>query len=53
MRKFEYLKVFNPSIIELNELGSLGWELVSTYTILKSSIYDNDIIHIFKREINV
>lgn len=51
MRKFEYLKTVDSTIEKLNELGSIGWELVSTYTILRSSIYDRDIIHVFKREI--
>ena len=52
MKKFEYLKTVNPTIQELNELGSIGWELVSTYKFIKSSIYDLAIIYIFKREIN-
>lgn len=51
MRKFEYLKTIDSTIEELNKLGSIGWELVSTYTILKGSIYNKGIIHIFKRKI--
>lgn len=52
MKKFEYLKTVNPTIQELNELGSIGWELVTTHIVLKSSIYDVSVVHIFKREIN-
>ena len=28
MKKFEYLKTVNSTIQELNELGSIGWELM-------------------------
>ena len=52
MKKFEYLKTVNPTIQELNELGSIGWELVSIYKVIKSITYDLAIIYIFKREIN-
>ena len=61
MKKFEYLKTVNSTIQELNELGSIGWELVSCnlkhlrfeetrYS--KLEIIDLDTIYIFKKEIN-
>lgn len=50
MKKFEYLKTVNSTIQELNELGSIGWELTSVFVTPNAySIYEN---YIFKREIN-
>ena len=50
MKKFEYLQAFNCSVKELNELGSIGWELVNmTHAINRDSRYQ---YYIFKREIN-
>jgi hypothetical protein len=54
MKKFEYLKTINSTIQELNGLGSIGWELVSTYISEshKVSNYSHYTHYIFKREIN-
>ena len=53
MKKFEYKKVWRGdninnrlSLVELNEFGDEGWELVTTY----SSGSGYDIVYIFKRE---
>lgn len=61
MKKFEYLKTFNSTIQELNELGSIGWELISYACLYKRAIQDvfrdlnfknPEFTYIFKREIN-
>lgn len=61
MKKFEYLKTTNSTEEELNELGSIGWELVSCnlkhlrfndtrYS--KLELIELDTIYTFKRETN-
>lgn len=60
MKKFEYLEIINCTIKDSNELGSIGWELVTTVPKYKRfkdkyndlSIINFDLIYIFKREIN-
>ena len=44
MKQFEYKRAINRNDNELNELGLLGWELVSVTR-------DYDTIFFFKREI--
>lgn len=45
MKQFEYKRLINSNDINLNELGLMGWELVSAVT------RDYDTIFFFKREI--
>ena len=62
MKRFEYLKTVNSTTQELNELGSIGWELVSDNCIVEKywGTSNGDLeatkkrtdVYIFKREIN-
>ena len=60
MKKFEYLKTVNSTIYQLNELGSIGWELINVIRSNENFSEENrnfrlrifDTIYIFKREIN-
>lgn len=61
MKKFEYLKTKDLTENQLNELGKIGWELIS-YTCLSKRIIpdvykdlhfrDFEFIYIFKKESN-
>ena len=62
MKKFEYLRAVDSTIQELNELGSIGWELVSDNCIVEKywGTSNGDLeatkkrtyVYTFKREIN-
>lgn len=49
MEKFEYLTIKNvKDNLQLNELGSIGWELISVFKIWEEN---KEVYYIFKRKI--
>ena len=61
MKKFEYLKKGDLTENQLNELGKIGWELISItylYKRIVPDVYrnlhfrDSEFTYIFKKEIN-
>lgn len=45
--KWEYFRMENPTLREINDLGAQGWELASTVTAVYGSI--TQVTYVFKR----